>query len=325
MTFNNLKQIWLILLVISSTLWTSVQSAQSSVQLDKVDWLAGPAGRIKAIRYFQVKNAHTEPIPNFKFFSTESTDTLTLNTIDSPPIAGFVPRIVVAVTDKRSDDLDWVAEPHMSVAGRYLTESPETDFSIGLFDTGASSNVISNTGAIRTGVFSSDLVTSNIVELAGAIRNVAANVSQPLGVFMDGLAAINQNTMTLDDTNMVGQSNLSIVVGNIPEPNEPDLPTVIGTPMSVYYVTVISNDNPISVIYDGNHYTAPDIHFYDHFDFRIPDYNNSIPLNLIPAGAADVQYFPDLEGIFDFVFQPGSPSIIGSLLQSLFFVNSVDL
>jgi len=325
MTFKNSKQVCFTLFVISFTLSTYVQAAKSRVQFDKVDWLAGPAGRIKAIRYFQVKNAQTEPISNFKLFSFEPADLQNLNTIDSPPIAGFVPLIAVAVTDKRSDDLDWVAEPHMSVTGRYLTENPAINYTIGLFDTGASTNIISNAGAIRTGIYSSDLLTSSTVEIEGAIRNVVAGVSQPLGVFMDGLAAIDQNTMTLDDSNMVGQSNLSVVVGDIPAPNEPDLPTVIGTPVSVYYVTAISNEHQISVIYDGNNYTSPDIKFYDHFDFRIPDYENRVPLNLIPAGAADVQYFPDLEGIIDFVFQPGSPSIIGSLLQSLFFVNSVDL
>jgi hypothetical protein len=325
MTFYNLKRIWLALLLTSSIFWTSVQAEQSGRQQEKVDWLAGPGGRIKAIRYFKGKDPTAESTSNFKLFSLESTDILTLSTIDSPPIAGFVPLIAVAVTDKRSDDTDWVAEPHMSVVGRYLTENPATDFTIGLFDTGASSNIISNAGAIRTGIYSSDLLTPNTVEIVGATNSVFGGVSQPLGVFMDGLAAIDQNTMTLDDSNMVGQSNVSVIVGDIPGPNEPDLPTVIGSPVSVYFVTAISNDRQISVTYDGNNYTSPDIQFYDHSDSRIPDYANTVPLNLIPAGAADVQYFPDLEGIFDFIFQPGSPSIIGSLLQSLFFVNSVDL
>jgi predicted aspartyl protease len=328
MTLNNWKQIWIIIYISSLILGTSVQGEQSGRESEKVDWLAGPSGQIKAIRYLKIKEPKTEktePISNFRLFSAEPTDTPSLYTIDSPPIAGFVPRIAVAVTDKRSDDLDWVGEPHMYVSGSYLTDNPETDFIIGLFDTGASTNIISNAGAIRTGIYSSDLVTSNTVEIEGAIHNVLASVSQPLGVFMDGLAAIDQNTMTLDDSNMVGQSNISVIVGNTPGIDEPDLPTVVGTPVSVYYVTAISNEHQVSVVYDGNNYTSPDIKFYDHFDSRIPDYANSVPLNLIPAGAADVQYFPDLDGIIDFIFQPGSPSIIGSLLQSLFFVNSVDL
>lgn len=325
MKFYNLKQIWLTLFLISSIFGTSVQAEQSNRQLKKVDWLAGPGGRIKAIRYFKGKDRTAESASNFKLFSMESADVQTLNTIDSPPTAGFVPYIAVAVTDKRSDDLDWVAEQHMSVVGRYLTENPATDFTIGIFDTGAAINVISNAGAIRTGIFSSDLLTSNITEIGGATSSVFVNISQPLGVFIDGLAAIDQNTMMLDDSNMVGQSNISVAVGDIPAPNEPDLPTVIGPPVSVYFVTVISNEHPVSLTYDGNNYTSPDIRFYDHFDSRIPDYVNRVPLNLIPMGAADVQYFPDIEGIFDLIFQPGSPSTIGSLLQSRFFVNSVDL
>jgi hypothetical protein len=95
--------------------------------------------------------------------------------------------------------------------------------------------------------------------------------------------------------------------------------------MSVNFVTAINNDHQISVVYDGNNYTSPDIQFYDHFDSNIPDYTNSIPLNLIPTGAADIQYLPDFEAILDFTFQPGSPSNIGGLIQSLFFVSSVDL
>jgi len=325
MNFHNKKQNWSILCLIFFIFCTSVKAEKPERKIETVDWLAGTGRRIKAISYLKVKDQITESTSNFKLFSLESQDLQTPNTIDSPPIAGFVPLIAVAVTDKRSDDLDWVAEPHLSVAGRYLTGNPAIDFTIGLFDTGASASIVSNVGAVRTGIYSSDLLTTNMVEIEGAISSVFGNVSQPLGIFMDGIAAVDQNTMMLDDSNMVGQSNTAVIVGDVPAPNEPDLPTVIGTPVSVYFVTVISNDNPISVIYDGNNYTAPDIKFYDHLDPLTPSYANRVPLNLIPSGAADVQYFPDLEGIFDFVYQPGSPSIIGSLLQSLFFVNSVDL
>ena len=325
MTFYNMKQIWLTVFISSFIFLTCVYGEQPGQQFEKVDWLAGPAGRIKSIRYLKVKEPKIESNANFKLFSMQPNDLEAPNTIDSPPVAGFIPRITVAVTDERSDDFDWVAEPQMSVVGRYLTENPETNFIIGLFDTGAGVNIISNAGAVLTGIYSSDLITPVSVPIEGATHSVFANVSQPLGVFIDGLAAIDPNTMTLDDSNMVGESNVSVIIGDIPAPDEPDLPTAIGPPMSVYFVTAISNEHQVSVIYDSNNYTSPDVKFYDHFDSRIPDYANTIPLNLIPVGAADVQYFPDFEGIIDFVFQPGIPSNIGSLLQSLFFVNSVDL
>lgn len=255
-----------------------------------------------------------------------SVPTVMVNVIDSPPIAGFVPWIAVAVTDKRSDDFDWVAETHMSVVGSPLTGSPQTDFVIGLFDTGASVHLMGYEAANRTGIYAADLLTPSIVELLGATNSISARVSYPLAIFVDGLAAIDADRMILDNSNMVGQSNVSIVVGDRPEPGLPDLPTAIGSPLSVNFVTVIKNDSQITVTQDGNDYTAPDIKFYDHFDTRIPIYENTIPLNLIPSGAMNVQYIIDLEAIMEFIFRPGSPSmIVGNLAQSLFFVNSVDL
>jgi predicted aspartyl protease len=302
-------------------------------------------GRIKAIRYpeqnepllFNPKAGHQTSIVRKRTlrkelsskdqsFSVLSVPAVMTNVIDSPPIDGFVPRIAVTVTDERSDDADWVAEAHMSVVGRYLTDSPETNFTIGLFDTGASTHIMSHAAANRTGLFNADLITPSMTEVLGATNSVFAWVGQPLAIFMDGLAAIDPNGMTLDDSKMVGQSNVSILVGDVPPPDKPDLPTAIGSPMSVNFVTVIQNDRQITVTHDGNEYTSPDIRFYDHYDSRIPDYANRIPLNLIPSGAVNIQYIPDLDAIMEFIFQPGTPSIIvGNLSQSLFFVDSVDL
>jgi len=246
--------------------------------------------------------------------------------IDSPPVAGFIPYIAVTVTDKRSDDFDWVAEAHTSVVGGYLTASPETDFVVGLFDTGAGFHLMGYDSAMRTGIYAADLLTPNSVDIIGATNSASARVSQPLALFIDGLEAIDPNGMTLDASNMVGQSNVSIVVGEEPLPGQPGLPTAVGAPMSVNFVTVIENDRQITVTYDGNDYTSPAIRFYGHDDARIPAFSNQVPLSLIPAGAFNVQYLPDLEAIIDFAFQPGQPSIIvGNSAQSLFFIESVDL
>lgn len=326
-------------------LTSAVQGGRPGWEQHNVDWLAGPGGHIKSISYPQGaslpllvgpgdresatarrKALPAEPAPWFDLFSNESSVPADVaQAVESPPVAGFVPWIAVAVTDEHSDDFDWVAEAHTSVVGKYLTKSPETDFTIGLFDFGSSAHLMGYAAANRTGVYAADLLTPNTVEVVGVTSSASAWVSQPLALFIDGLAAIDPNKMTLDDSNMVGQSNVSIVVGEVPASGKKDLTTVIGTPMSVYFTMVIRNDRPITVTYDGNDYTSPDIHFYDHEDSRIPDYANSIPLNLIPTGAADVQYLPDFEALMEFVFQPGSPSVIGGFVQSLFFVASVDL
>ena len=343
--YNQIRVLFTIVSVIAACWISVVQAGRTGWKRQEVDWRMTGGGRVKAIRYSEDKEpslyngkAGNQPdvvrkriflkdLPSEKkSFNILSLPSVMAKTIDSPPIDGFVPRIAVTVTDERSDDFDWVAQMHMSVVGRYLTDNPETDFTIGLFDTGASTHILSYAGANRTGVYDADLITSSITEIQGATNSVFGLVSQPLAIFIDGLAAIEPNGMTLDSSNMVGQSNVSVIVGDMPPPDKPDLPTVVGSPMSVNFVTVINNDRQISVTYDGNDYTSPDIKFYDHDDSMIPDYANRIPLNLIPSGALNIQYIPDLEAIMEFIFQPGTPSIIvGNLAQSLFFVDSVDL
>ena len=341
MRTHNSNRGWFVLLFVVVSLTSVASAARDGWRRQEVDWRVTGGGRIRAIRYPQEEEPpllYEEAGPqagnvrkialrtNDSLFGLLSVPAVTVNVIDSPPIAGFVPRIAVAVTDKRSDDFDWAAEAHMSVVGRHLTDNPETNFAIGLFDTGASVNLIGYEAANRTGIYAADLLTPSVIELIGATNSVLARVSQPLAVFIDGLAAIDANGMTLDDSSMVGQSNVSVVVGQEPPIGKPDLPTAIGSPMSANFVTVINNDSPITITYDGNDLESPDIRFYSHDDLRIPNYANRIPLNLIPSGAINVQYIPDLEAIMEFVFQPGSPStIVGNLAQSLFFVNSVDI
>jgi len=322
-----------------------IQAGQTTWRQEDVDWRMTGGDRIKAIRYPEqakpplyeeqggtVPNVLRKEMTPIRTFSEDSSvgllsnPTVMANVIESPPVDGFIPYIAVATTDKRSDDFDWVAEAHMSVVGNYLTDSPATDFTIGLFDTGASTHVMSYEAASRMGVYDAGLLTDHVTELIGATSSVYAWVSHPLAVFMDGLGAVDPNGWTVDDSNMVGQSNVSILVGDEPFEGESGLPTVMGSPMSVNFVTTIDNSRPVTVTYDGNDYTAPDIRFYDHGDPRIPGYADSIPLGLIPSGAVNIQYIIDLEAIFEFVFEPGTPSIIvGNSAQSLFFVDSADL
>ncbi len=344
-SYNRIKTLFIILT--SMLVWwvSVVQAGRTGWKRQEVDWRTTGGDRIKAIRYPEDKEpslydgkAHNKPIVSRErillkepssekeSFNLLSVPSVMVNVIDSPPIDGFVPRIAVTVTDERSDDFDWVAQTHMSVVGRHLTDYPETDYTIGLFDTGASTHILSYAAANRTGVYDADLITTSMTEILGATNSVFGWVSQPLAIFIDGLAAIEPNGMILDSANMVGQSNVSVIIGDLPPEDKPDLPTVVGSPMSVNFVTAINNQYPITVTYDGNDLTSPDIKFYEHDDSRIPEYPNRIPLNLIPSGGLNIQYIPDLEAIMEFIFQPGSPSIIvGNLGQSLFFVDSVDL
>jgi hypothetical protein len=218
----------------------------------------------------------------------------------------------------------------------------QTDYIIGLFDTGASAHVIGYADAVRAGLYKG-LVTSNETEVTGVTGSVIASISHPLAVFIDGLGAVAPDTLVLDQSAMMGQSNVAVVVGQDPG-DHPDLPTAIGSPLSVYYTTLIRNDHTMTVTRGDETFTAPDIIMYEGDDPEAPSFTHVIPLELRPLGGVSVQYIPSLDlggfgsdwdfdlddilggGDFTSDFPPASPSvIIGNLSQSLFFVHSVDL
>jgi hypothetical protein len=325
----------LVIVGVLLALTVAVQAATEDWQRQDVNWRAGDGRHITGIYVPKDKpfpTAAGQPsrlqTPIAKSRSIWAAADFTLgNEVNSPPVAGFTVNIAVAVTNARSsDDFDWVAQTQPFVTGKFLTSHPDTDFAIGLFDTGAGVHLMGYGEAKRTGIMAANLLTTHTVELQGATGSVAASVSQPLAIFIDGLAAIDPNTLTLDHSHMVGQSNVVIAVGQQPQRTVPDLPTAIGPPLSVNFAAAIFNDRQITRTRDGNDITGPDVKFYDLADPCIPHYANRASLNLLPAGGLDVEYFPDLDSIMELILEPGQPSVItGTSMQSLFFLDSVDL
>lgn len=311
-------------------------------QTKEVDFRAGSGRRIKAIHYPAEKKLLTRADKKAQKLSAAEIDSsplapapsqstspvVSVNVIDSPPINGFIPWIAVSATDESMGDEDYNAYRELSPVGSYFPVNPQTDFAIGLFDTGASTHVM---GYQASQVLNLNpgggMETGNYIEIAGVTGSVDAWVSRPLALFIAGLNAIDPVAMILDTSALVGQSNIAIAVGEVPEPNAPDLPTAIGSPMSVYYTAVFRNDREVTVHYGGKNYTAPEIQMYpnDSEDPGIPDYSIDVPLELRPGGAAAVSYIPTID-FYSFEMLPSSPSIIiGNLSQSLFFVHAVDL
>ncbi|MGD0553088.1 MAG: aspartyl protease family protein [Sedimentisphaerales bacterium] len=310
-------------------------------QKEQADWQTGNGSRIKSISYPpekhppMAKNRKPQKPEKELIFpqatkrasaqlkSTADTEVVFTNAIDSPAVDGFTPWIAISVTDERADSDTFDATVEDLIVGNYLTSHPESDYIIGIFDTGASAHVMGYEAGTRTGIFAADLLTSNTSTISGVTGEVDAWVSQPLGIFIDGLSAVEPNGMLWNRSKMVGQSNVAIMVGQGGSPV--DLPTAIGSPMSVYFTTAFNNNTVVTRTRDGNDYNSPDIHIYQQDDPCIPTYANMIPLELRPLGAISVQYTPGFTADFD--FEPTSPSIIitSTSSQSVFFVASVDL
>ncbi len=312
----------------------------------------GPDGlRIKAVRYPRNKKPatilkqrkHKKLGKKKKLLMANSSQRLEMLTplspatpfvatmVESPPLDGFVPQVAISITDKNKPDLELDADTHTSVVGTDAASNPQTGYAIGIFDSGASTHVIGYENSILTGLYTSGgsqvskYFTSNPVAISGVTGSVEAIVSEPLGVFIDGLGSINTNNLLLDRSQMVGESNFAIAIGDEPV-GIPDLVTAIGSPMSVYFCTVINNSKQVSLVRNDTLYTSPDLVFYEPDDTSCPEYTTSIPLELRPLGATSVQYVPVSNPLDIFDFLPGSPSVIvGNLTQSLFFVHSVDI
>lgn len=318
-------------------------------QRQDVDWQAGGGRRIKGIRHPKDSPLPTREQQQARRAAT-ARDRIAIATapeellVESPPLDGFVPWIAISITKQRGADLEMEASVETSVRGSYPTGvNPQTDYIVGLFDTGASAHVIGYADATRAGVYKG-LVTSNMATVSGVTGSVDAFISYPLAVFLGGLDAVAPETLVLDQSGMMGQSNVAVVVGRNPGAG-PDLPTAIGSPMSVYYTTLIRNDRVVTLTRGGETFTAPEIRMYETGDLEAPSFTNIIPLELRPLGAVSVQYIPTLDmggGLdidFDDIlggdwgnggtgmdFPPAGPStIIGNSSQSLFFVHSVDL
>ena len=311
-----------------------VQTLLPAADSEKVDW-RGPGGlKIKEIRHFKSPSV-SEPLEPQTLSLTKTTaPAVSINAIqiDSPPEAGFVPWVAVSVTDATSSvESDLVAEPESQKTGDYFPSRTD-DWGIGIFDTGASAHVMGYGVSQSLGLKSLQL-TETAIEIYGATGSVDAWVSMPIGLFISGTNNINTSGNLIDPNTMVGLSNVAIAVG---QGGTPDLPTAIGSPLSVYYATVMDNEHPISVNYHGTSYSGPDIKIYDVNDINIPTYANYFPLELKPFGSYNVQFIFDYNKlIYDFLnglsddlsITPGTPSILTGLspTQSTFYVHSVDL
>jgi len=309
---------------------------------EEVDWRLSSGSRIKAINYPKDKRPKTlkrherSPqklrlkritSPDKGITTQSSTEFVYANVIDSPPIDGFVPWILLAVTDETAGS-DFNAYHSPSVVGDYLTENPQSDYGIGIFDTGASTTLISYDDAVKTGIYSEGLVSTLSVELTGATGSAYAYTTDPLAIFIGGLDMLEPNGLLLDDSELIGEYNVSILAGD--PIDSPNVPTAVGSSFSVFCSAAFCNNKQLFVTIDGNDFNSPYIKFYSLSDPCVPTYSNGTNLELRPEDASAVQYFPcELLGVCgsEPSGTPVYPSMIWGMLssQSLYFVPWVNL
>jgi len=309
-----------------------------------VNWHVSGGSRIRSIQYPRDKGPKTFKEHRRKqrglrvkqvrlAKSSDTLESVFAGVIESPPIDGFVPWIVVAMTNRNNgSELNAVFSD--AVEGNYLTGSPETDYGIGIFDTGASTNLLSDIDAFITGLYDpgnpgGDYVTEQPVELLGATGTATAYTSLNLGLFVSGLDALEPNGLLLDDSSLIGEYNVAVLAGD--PVTSPNLPTAIGAPLAVFTCVSFCNNKQLSVTIDGQDFNSPHMKFYSLEDPCVPSYVSRIGLELRPLDGQQVQYFPCFEILGDYCPDgdgtPKYPSTIWGMLssQSLYFVPRLDV
>lgn len=319
----------IVILFFFTVFFTSIDTILADQEVRQVDWRITGGGKIKQIRYFKKAEPSAQMAP-------VADAPVAGNVIDSPPVDGFVPWIVTITTNKRQDEMLWEADVEPSLAGALTASNIQSNYIIGIYDTGASAHVFGYQNAVAANLYNSTYRTDNMTTISGVTGSVDAWISQPIGVFVKGLSALEPNSPTDPEAKLkstagfMGQSNVAVIIGSNPG-SYPDLATAIGSPLSVYYTTHIRNDTPITITRNGQQISAPDIQLYSQDDPDAPGYVNKLPLELRPLGGVSVQYIAYnlddfVTDILGLTFEPTSPSIIvGNSYQSLFFVHSVDL
>jgi predicted aspartyl protease len=311
-------------------------------QWQEVDWRMSGLSRIKAISYpadkpppildqhhrGQSKVRVKEITPSSTAALGQSpTGPILASVIDSPPIGGFVPWIVLSVTDADVGG-DFNAYFSEEVVGNYLTSNPQSDYAIGIYDTGASVILIGDDDAVKTGIDDAGLITPFEMELLGATGSAITYTTNPLGIFIAGLDILDSNGLLVDDSEMLGEYNVSVIVGDTIQ--SPNVPTAVGMPMAVNCSAAFCNNKQLWVTVDGYDFNSPYISFYALGDSSVPSYSNIIDLQLRPVDAAAVQYWPCwLLGLCGGQpdYTPYYPSLIWGLWesQSVYFLPWVNL
>lgn len=211
-----------------------------------------------------------------------------------PRLAGFSPLVAIATTDEYNSSGEDPASEHRlesSFVGNPLHPMESPPYVIGYVDSGSDVDLAAGAFAFDLGLF--DLLTPNTLEIGGVGGSADAFVTFPVGVFVDSLEAIDVNG-GLDTSNMLGHSNVSMLVAPQIECETGDVLTaIVGTPMLTFYTSVIEVSRPIAREYFGSVLTSPTVNVQQKFE-PIPPMDHAMAIEFGGLSlATTAAYWPD--------------------------------
>ncbi len=224
-----------------------------------------------------------------------------------PPLAGFTPYVAITTSNKTGGPTEQNFASHTvhhSYVGSHLDPTQQTNYTIGVFDTGAVADILSYPNWNTLGINSSHQ-SGAYVQLSGVSGAIDTPISNPIGVFTQGLQSINTNG-SLNESQLVGHGNTSAILLNQNAAGNGtfQIPSIVGQPLLSFFTTEIKNDTQIHVNHQGKNYQSPQVLMHNKNNFTIPESykKNKITLNygdaasvLPPNGASFQGDFSNLD------------------------------
>jgi hypothetical protein len=214
-----------------------------------------------------------------------------------PPLAGFSPLVAIVTSDRRSsDDFDWEHALASSYVGKPLNAPAEQNFVVGILDTGSAVDMAAGDSAQILGL-KGKYLTTNEFPIGGISGTMDTTITQPLGIFAAGLAAVKQDGQ-LDLSKVVGHTNVCALASPAIEcDNGESVSAIVGTPLLAFYTTMINVDQPRKVEVRGKTYIGPDVQITSSYKPPTSVYRHKISMELggmTPVATASYYAFPDL-------------------------------
>lgn len=210
-------------------------------------------------------------------------------------LAGFLPLVAVTSTDKHNDDAgEYCHSVHDEYMGTPLESPGQSNAGFAVFDTGSDIELFAGASAVALGLVGEQL-TQNIVPLCGVGQCIDSKCSFPIGVFVAGLTAVDENGQ-LDTAQFVGHSNVSVLAAPpILCQGQAILSGVIGTSMISYFNSIIRVDLPQEATLGGVARRSPAV-IMQHPELPLPTFSRRLLLEFAapeePASTACFMTMP---------------------------------
>lgn len=231
------------------------------------------------------------------------------------PIDGFLPFVGIGLTDEFVDDIDFFPYPAFGTSGTQLGAGGTPFYDVALLDTGAAASLITTAADANFNIAgpypgeSDGFRGTEFITIGGATGFLQARISDPLGLYANGLQARTSagSELSMNGANLSGQTNTSIAT----LPVESDLPNILGLPFASQYATRIRNSLPQIFELNGKTVRAPAIDFLELGTGSQHGITRKAPMSLLGDAPSNPFYFLNFNGGLNDAWEnPSQPTVV---------------